>query len=141
MDELVKKSPLPIISIMDVTCDYAALKGYKKLALLGTLPTMENDFFKKPFAEKGIDIVVPDPAERQFIGKAIENELEYGLVKQETVEKMKGIAGRMIEEEDVQGIILGCTELPLVFDSVELPVEKLDVMRLHIDKLIDLILQ
>lgn len=141
MDELKKKSPVPIISMMDVTRDYAAAKGYKKLALMGTQPTMEKDFFKKPFWEKGIEIVTPEAEDLMVVGNAIENELEYGQVKPDTVARLTAIAHGLIEKKGAQALILGCTELPLAFENVTLPVEKIDVMRLHIARLTDLILE
>ena len=65
-------------------------------------------------------------------------ELEYGKILPETKETFRKIAERMIAEEGIQAVVLGCTELPLIFSTIELPVPYLDVMHIHIDALIDL---
>lgn len=139
-EELSKASPIPLISMVDTARDYAAAQGYKKICLLGTLPTMEGEFFQSSFAKCGIEVVTPNAEERNYIGTKIETELEFGKVLPETQQKFKEIAERIIKEEQVQAIVLGCTELPLIFKSVELPVPYIDVMQVHINTLVDLIL-
>ena len=62
-------------------------------------------------------------------------------MKPETIEGMKGIAQRLVDEEGAQAVILGCTELPLVFDQVDLDVPTVDAMRVHIDRLAELMLE
>lgn len=140
-DEVLKRSPIPIISMVQTSCQYAKKKRNNRIALLGTLPTMNGDFFQRPFREDGIKVIVPKEDERQYIGHVIETELEYGIVKSETKHMLKQISLRLIEEEKVEAIVLGCTELPLAFDEISLPVEKMDVMRIHIDTLIDEIIR
>ena len=139
-EELSKASPIPLISMVDTARDYAAAQGYKRICLLGTLPTMEGEFFQSSFAKCGIEVVTPNAEERNYIGTKIETELEFGKVLPETQQKFKEIAERIIKEEQVQAIVLGCTELPLIFKSVELPVPYIDVMQVHINTLVDLIL-
>jgi len=140
-DELSKASPIPLISMVDTARDHAAAQGYKKICLLGTLPTMEGTFFQKSFAERGIEVITPDAEERKYIGTKIETELEYGKVLPETQKVFKEIAERIIREERVQAIVLGCTELPLIFSGVVLPVPYIDVMEVHIQALVDLIVR
>ena len=140
-DELSKASPIPLISMVDTARDYAAANGYKKICLLGTLPTMEGTFFQNFFSKRGVEVVTPNAEERNYIGTKIETELEFGKVLPKTQSTFKEIAERIIREERVQAIVLGCTELPLIFDSVELPVLCIDVMQIHINTLVDLIMQ
>ncbi len=140
-DELSKASPIPLISMVDTARDYAAANGYKKICLLGTLPTMEGTFFQNSFAKRGIEVVTPTAEEKNYIGTKIETELEFGKVLSETQRAFKDIAERIIREEQVQAIVLGCTELPLIFGGVELPVLYIDVMKVHINALVDLIMQ
>ena len=140
-DELSKASPIPLISMIDTARDYAAANGYKKICLLGTLPTMEGTFFQNFFSKRGVEVVTPNAEERNYIGTKIETELEFGKVLPKTQSTFKEIAERIIREERVQAIVLGCTELPLIFDSVELPVLCIDVMQIHINTLVDLIMQ
>ncbi len=139
-DEVSKASPIPIVSIVQTACQYTLQKGYKKIALLGTTPTMNGSFFQKPFQQAGIDVITPNESEKNYIGQKIETELEYGIIASDTQEGFKTIADRLIREEHAEAIVLGCTELPLIFDGITLPAEKLDVMRIHICALIDQIL-
>ena len=127
--------------MVDTARDYAAANGYKKICLLGTLPTMEGTFFQNSFSKRGVEVVTPNAEERKYIGTKIETELEFGKVLPKTQSTFKEIAERIIREERVQAIVLGCTELPLIFDSVELPVLCIDVMQIHINTLVDLIMQ
>lgn len=139
-DELSKESPIPIISMVDAARDNAVIHGYQKIGLLGTLPTMEGTFFQKSFAKRNIEVVTPDSEERRYIGTKSETELELGKVLPETQGHFLKIADRMIRREKVQAIVLGCTELPLIFNGVDLLVPYIDVMQVHINTLIDLIL-
>ena len=127
--------------MVDTARDYAAEHGYKKMCLLGTLPTMDGSFFQSSFAKRGIEVVTPNAEEKNYIGTKIETELEFGWVLPETQRAFKEIAERIIREEQVQAIVLGCTELPLIFGDVELTVPYIDVMQVHIHTLVDLILQ
>ena len=140
-EELSKASPIRLISMVDTARDYAAANGYQKICLLGTLPTMEGTFFQNSFAKHSIEVVTPKAEEKAYIGTKIETELEFGKVLPDTQRAFKEITERIIQEEHVQAIVLGCTELPLIFDGVELPVPYIDVMQIHINALVDLIMQ
>lgn len=139
-DAVSNASPIPLVSMVDTARDYAVKHAYGKIGLLGTLPTMNGTFFQKPFAACGIAVVTPHEEEKQAIGEKIETELEYGSVLPETRRMFRDIAQRMIREEQVQAIVLGCTELPLVFREIALPVPYLDVMQVHMEALIARIL-
>lgn len=88
----------------------------------------------------GIEVVTTNAEERSYIGTKIETELEFGKVLPETQHAFQEIAERIIREERVQAVVLGCTELPLIFDGVKLPVPYIDVMQVHINALVDLIM-
>lgn len=139
-DRLAEASPIPLISMVDAARDYAVAQGYRKIGLLGTLPTMQGDFFQKSFAARGIEVVTPNEKEKAYIGEKIKTELELGRTLLETRQGFQSIVERLIAEEQVQAIMLGCTELPLIFNSIRLPVPYIDVMSVHIHTLIDLIL-
>lgn len=138
--QLCERTPLPVISMVDTACRYAVSKGFRRLALLGTLPTMTGTFFQEPFRAQNITVVTPNDPEKKFIADKISAELEFGLVMPETVRRMQEIAERIIADESVDAIVLGCTELPLLFEKMDLPAEKIDVMDVHIHALIDEIL-
>lgn len=138
--KLKEKSPIPLISMIDCACDYAVNHSYKKVCLLGTLPTMNGSFFQEQFAKFGVDVVTPNENEKNYIETKIENELEFGKVFSETQQDFLKIVKRIVDEENVQAVVLGCTELPLLFNNVTMPVPYIDVMQVHIESLIDLIL-
>lgn len=140
-DELKNNSPVPIVSIVEVACNEAKKKGFTKVGLLGTEITMDGEFFKEPFIKSGISVVIPNKKERAFIGKKISNELELGIVKKETLYAIQEIITRMINEERIEAIVLGCTELPLIFNGVSLAIPCLDTMKIHIKTLVDMILE
>ena len=137
-DEIVKKTKVPLISIPKVVCDEIIAKGYKKVGLLGTKFTMEEDFMKKDFREAGIDVIVPDELDRELIAKRILEELEVGIVKESTLNEFNQIIEKMKKEYSVEAIVLGCTELPLLLNDKNCLLPCLDSVAIHIKKLIEL---
>lgn len=129
------------ISIPEAASEYALKKGYKKVGLLGTIFTMEKDYLSKAFVEKGIEVVVPSKTDREMVNNHIANELEYGVVKPESVAELIAVINKMKNENQIEAVILGCTELPLALNKNNCPVEPLDIMDIHIDKLVELILE
>lgn len=140
-DELKAESPIPLVSIVDVTLAEAQRLGVKKAGLLGTAATMREDFFRKPFEQAGVEIAVPTENEMDAIAEKILDELELGIVKPETVKLFCDVVDRMVEEDQIEAVILGCTEIPLVFKDVALPVARLDTMEIHIRALVEEILK
>ena len=140
-DEVKEKSPIPLISIVEATAEEAVKRNYTKVGLLGTGFTMKNDFFKKPFIKRGIEIVIPDEEDMQFIHDKIYAELVYEKIFPETQEKMFDIAIKMKEEKGIQAIILGCTELPMVFTEDKSPVYTLDTVKIHVAAIIEEIMK
>lgn len=88
-DQLQAKVKLPLVSIPATLCDYAKKQKHKRLALLGTAPTMSQHFVQDAFKGSEIEIVTPQKDEQFYIGKKIEEELEKGIVKKETRQKFK----------------------------------------------------
>lgn len=140
-DELAAVSPVPLISMVDTARDHAAECGYKKICLLGTFPTMNGIFFQNSFAKRSIDVVTLNAEEKRYIGTKIETELEFGKILPETQRTFCKIVERILREEKVQAVVLGCTELPLIFRDMELSVPYIDVMQIHIGALIQTILE
>lgn len=139
-EQVAAKSPIPVVSIVETACEEAKKRGYKKVALLATYQTMTNTFFQRAFTGHGIEVVMPSEAEMQYIGNKIETEIELGKVLPETQQKFCQIAERMATEEKSEAIVLGCTELPLILNDSLLTVPCLDVMKIHIGKLIDMLM-
>lgn len=139
-DELKDKVHVPFISIPEAVSEEAVLHSYSKVGLLGTIFTMRNDFFKKPFSEKGVSVVTPSDEDMILVNDRISKELEYGIVKDSTREEMIGVIAKMKEQQGIEAVILGCTELPLILNANNCPVDCLDIMDIHINKLIQLMM-
>lgn len=139
-DALKEKVTVPFISIPESVSETAHQRNYKKVGLLGTIFTMKKDFFKKAFLEKGIDIIIPSDEDMLLVNERISKELEYGIVKDSTRAEFINIITKMKEQSGIEAIILGCTELPLILNSNNCPVDCLDIMDIHINKLVKLII-
>jgi aspartate racemase len=139
-DELKNRSNIPLVSIIDATCNEAKRRNISKVGLLGTIFTMNGDFFKKPFTKNHIEVITPSDEEMDIVNQKISQELEFGIVKEETLSAFLKIVQRMKAEDRIQAIVLGCTELPLLFKGVQTPVECLDTMQIHIETLINMII-
>jgi len=139
-DRLKEQSPIPLISIVEATCEEAKRRGLKKIGLLGTIFTMTGEFFKAPFIKKGIEVIVPTESEMELINEKISAELELGIVKDETLTAFQQIIARMRDEDGIEAIVLGCTELPLLLNDEVSPVPCLDTMQIHIQEIVKTIL-
>lgn len=135
-EELKEKSPIPLISIVEETYKKVEEDKLKVVGLLGTSFTMDADFLKKPFRDNGIKIVIPEETIRDFINDKITKELEYGIIKDDTKQKFIQIIKELKEREKVEGIILGCTELPLLLKDVELSLNVYDTMEIHVNSIL-----
>src|SRR5437588_3423240 len=113
-DEVSAKSPIPFISIVEASCDYAKSRNFKRLALFGTRYTMRADFYQKVFAREGIELVVPEPKDQDYIHEKYFAELVPGIFLPETRENLLAIADRMKDKMDIQGVLLAGTELALI---------------------------
>lgn len=122
---------LPIIHIATATAIEIQKQEIKKVGLLGTKFTMELDFFKDKLAEKGIEAIIPQNQEdKDFIHTTIFEELGRGLVTKSTKERYLVIANQLIKE-GAEGVILGCTEIPLVIKPEDLLVPVFDTALIH----------
>lgn len=114
-EALSEQSPIPLISIVDVTCQAVATQGLARLGLLGTRFTMQGGFYQRVFSEQNIDVITPEAAEQNFVHGKYMGELVNGVTLPETRSAITKIIDRMMDEDHIQGIILGGTELPLLF--------------------------
>lgn len=122
-DRLEAKVGLPVIHIATATAKASNHNGIKKAGLLGTKFTMELDFFKNKLAAHGIETIIPGDEDRAFVNSVIYDELGKGIVTPGTKARFLEIA-RTLVASGAEGIILGCTEIPLVIhaDDVDIPV-------------------
>ena len=140
-DAVVEKTGVALVSIPKAVCEEIVANGIKKVGLFGTLATMEQDYMKKDLIENGVQVFVPNDEERALIGKRIYEELEKGIVKESTLAELTDIINRMKEDDGIEGLILGCTELPLILNSDNCPVKCVDSVELHLKKLIKLAME
>ena len=130
-DDVQASINIPLLHIADATAEAIIPFGFKKLGLLGSTFTMEEDFYKGRLKEKyDLDVVIPGEAERQIIDNIIFNELCMGEIKNSSREQIKTIMKKLIDG-GAQGIILGCTELPLLIKREDCPVPLFDTTAIH----------
>jgi aspartate racemase len=116
---------IPIIHIADVTGARVKHKGVRTVALLGTSYTMEQNFYRDILEKKyGLKVITPNKQERDYINAVIFDELCAARIKQKSKERFLAIIDRLVKAEGAEGVILGCTEIPLLVkqDDVEVPV-------------------
>ena len=131
-DEVRDQSPIPLISIVEATCQAAKALGLQKLGLLGTRMTMQGRFYSEVFLRKGIMLAVPDKHDQAYIHHVYFNELVKGMVLHETRQRFLNIVERLKQREGIQGLILGGTELSLIFrDETVCDIPVLDTTKIH----------
>ncbi len=135
-DEVARRSPLPLLSIVEATCRKAERLGVKRPGLMGTKFTMAADFFRKPFRERGMEVVVPLPEEQLFIHEKLFSEIELGIIREETREDLLAIAKAMIGRDGIDSLILGCTELPLILPGEAHGIPFLNTTAIHVEAIV-----
>jgi aspartate racemase len=129
---------LPLLHIADAIGEEILKNTIKRVGLLGTIFTMEQDFYKEKLINKyHLEVVIPDKNDRELINEIIYKELVKGIIKESSKEEYIKIMDKM-KKENVQGIILGCTEIGLLVDQYSLPL--FDSTTIHANKTIELIL-
>jgi aspartate racemase len=129
-DDVQRAIGIPIVHIADATGDAIARSGLRNVGLLGTRPTMEQSFIKGRLTARGIATVVPDEADRVFIHASIFEELGHGVFTPETKARYLGII-EGLARRGAEGIILGCTEIPLLVKDQDCKIPLFDTARLH----------
>jgi len=136
VEDLEKEIELKIVHIAEATAKEISGKGLSKIGLLGTKFTMEMDFYTKKLMEAGIDSIVPDKPERLFIHNAIMNELLVEVFKGETKEKFLHIIDEL-EQLGAEGIVLGCTEIPLLIKQSDTHLPVFNTLEIHAKAAVD----
>ena len=140
-DELHRRSKLPLVSIVEATCDKARILGLKRVALLGTRFTMTGGFYQDVFARAGIDLVVPNAEEQEYIHEKYIGELLKNIFADDTRAGLLAIVERLREREAIEAVILGGTELPLILRNAERDdVKFLDTTKIHVEKIVERLL-
>jgi aspartate racemase len=146
-DELQRRSSLPLISIIEATCERVQQFAIKKIGLFGTRFTMQGRFYPDVFSRAGVELITPSDDEQAFIHDKYMNELLNDIFLPETREQMFAIAGNLQARSGVEGIILGGTELPLLLspetfiDGQRNGLRFFDTTRIHVDRLVEELLK
>lgn len=137
-DEVVAKSPLPLLSIVECACDAARAGGLRTLGLLGTRLTMQGGFYQRAAARVGIRVVVPEEADGRWVHEAYVGQLLEGRFEEATQAGVLEVVERMAERGRVDGVLLAGTELGLLIrQSAHQGVALLDTTRLHVQRAIE----
>jgi len=129
--ELQRRASLPLLSIVEATLQRAEELGLRRLGLFGTRFTMEGRFYPEAAQQRGLEIAVPEAAEQTLIHKTIMEELVNGRVLEESRTTLVEIAQQLKADQEIEALILGCTELPLILDEEVLGMPALDTTRIH----------
>ena len=136
-DEVRARSALPLISIVEAACAEAETLGMKRVGLFGTRFTMRANFYPNVFSRAGIEIILPSDAEQDYIHTHYMDELVNGIFLPETKKRLLEIVDQLRERWQVDGIILGGTELPLILsDGEHNGVPFLDTTRIHVKRIV-----
>jgi len=129
--DIENKVGIKVLHIAEVTGEKIIQKGIRKVGLLGTKFTMEQDIYKGILKEKfNIDVVIPDENEREIVHEIIYNELCKGIINEDSKEKYKKIISNLALR-GAEGIILGCTEIPLLIKQEDVNIPVFDTTTIH----------
>jgi len=123
---------IPVLHIADATGEKVNKSGIKTVALLGTKYTMEQNFYRDRLEKKyGLQVVIPNETEREYINSVIFDELCVEKMNNESRERFVQIINRLMDEEGAQGVVLGCTEIPLLIKQRDVKVQVFDTTAIH----------
>ena len=132
-DKVQGEISIPLINIIEVTAEAIKKEGIKTVGLLGTIFTMSKHFYKACLETRGIITLVPDREDQKFVNSVIYEELTRGLIKLKSKERYVKIV-KKIKEKGAEGIVLGCTEIPLLIKEKDCGVRLYDTTLIHAEK-------
>jgi aspartate racemase len=136
-DKIQEATSLPLLSIVEATRRHVLELGIYRVCLLGTQITMESDFYQQVLQASGIAAFVPNPREITYIQEKIFAEIEFGILKEDTRAGFLDIIRRLESDHGVEGVILGCTELPMLLKPEDLNLHTIDTTAIHIAAIVD----
>jgi aspartate racemase len=136
-DDVSARSPMPLISIIETCANEARRRALRRVVLLGTRFTMEASMYPDGLRRHDIDVVIPNEAERVFIHDHYADEMIKGVFRGDVRERVISIVGRLRDTENVDGVILGGTELTLLlpFETIA-GVPALNTTAIHVDAIV-----
>jgi len=136
-DDVQNNIKIPLLHLADATAEIINSKGFKKIGLLGTNFTMEEDFYKGRLIKKhGLDVIVPDKEDRQIIHNVIYQELCLGNIKKSSKDRYVEIIDKLVND-GAEAVILGCTEIPLLVKQKDVNIPLLDTTRIHAETAVE----
>jgi aspartate racemase len=138
-DQVASAVSVPFVHLVDVTADAIAQAGVHRVGLLGTAFTMEQPFYRDRLVAHGLEVIVPDRADRAEVHRVIYDELCLGVVTDESRRAFQEIIGRLVAQ-GAEGVILGCTEIELLIGAPDSPVPVFPTTRIHVEAALDLAL-
>lgn len=122
---------LPVLHIADATGEAVRMEGLHTVALIGTKYTMEQPFYRERLKKYGIRVVIPDEKEREYVNAVIFDELCANRIKKQSREGYQNIIERLRKEEGAEGVVLGCTEIPLLIRQEDVAIPVFDTTAIH----------
>jgi len=136
-DEVQRNIKIPLLHIADATAEKIKAKGLKKVGLLGTKFTMEEDFYKGRLIKKyGLDVLIPNENDRQIVHDVIYQELCLGKINHSSKEQFIRIINNLVKD-GAEAVILGCTEIPLLVQQKDVKVLLFDTTRIHAETAVE----
>lgn len=135
-DDVAASVSCPMIHIADATAEEIKRMGLSRVGLLGTKFTMEQDFYSVRFRKHGIETLIPEPEERDNIHRVIYEELVIGLIKEESRKEFLKIIEKL-QKRGAQGVVLGCTEIPLLIKQEHVQISVFNTTKIHALKNVD----
>jgi aspartate racemase len=136
-NEISKQSPLPLVSIVEATCAGFLRKGLKRPGLIGTGFTMNATFYQDVFKRHNIEVLVPDKDDREVINYKLFTEIELGIFKDETRQLLIDLISKMVQNQSIDSLILGCTEFPLILtEGSYAGIPMLNTTKIHVDAIV-----
>ncbi|MFI8823535.1 aspartate/glutamate racemase family protein [Streptomyces sp. NPDC053431] len=129
-DQVAAAVDVPLLHLADATASAVREAGPRRVGLLGTAFTMEQDFYRDRLAAHGLDVLVPDEDDRALVHRVIYDELCLGVIREESRAAYREVIGRLVAS-GAQGVILGCTEIELLIGPEHSPVPVFATTRLH----------
>ena len=136
-DEVQAAAGIPLVHIADATAERVASAGIRRVGLLGTLFTMEHEFYRERLARgSGLEVIIPDMEDRHSVHQVIYSELCLGQILKASRQLYREIIQRLVDR-GAEGIILGCTEIMLLIGPEDSPVPLFDTTSIHVEAALD----
>jgi aspartate racemase len=129
-EKLDRRNIIPLLSLVDATGAEVKKAGIKKVGLIGTKFAMNKPYYREGLAKYGVKVVVPDEEDQKEVGRVIFEELAYGVLKDQSRRNYLAIMERL-KAKGAQGVILGCTEIPLLIKQSDTKIPVFDTTTIH----------